>query len=138
MNLLAILAMPSKKFWIQTSGAENLEVNRFTVAVDLRRFCFHVTTMPPVLKDWLENLGCLLPLGFFGFCIAFVLHWVNTETGPARMLIIWQARLWNGQYFSTVTTVALFVPIVLGTWLISAMLRCGLKKFGIYSDTRQP
>ena len=88
--------------------------------------------MHPILKDWLQNLGCLVPLSFFGFCMALVLHWVNTETGPARALIIWQAQFLNGQHFPRLTMLVFVVPTVLGAWLVYLGCRRVLTRLGAY------
>ncbi|MEO0434307.1 MAG: hypothetical protein AAF151_21695 [Cyanobacteria bacterium J06656_5] len=88
--------------------------------------------MNPILKDWLQNLGCLLPLGFFGFCMALIGHWVSTETGPARALITWQAQFWNGQHFPRLTTAIFLVPTCLGAWLLFLACRRVLARAGVY------
>lgn len=88
--------------------------------------------MHPILKDWLQNLGCFLPLAFFGFCMAIITHWVTTETGPARALIIWQAKVLEGQH-STELTIAIFlIPAGLGAWLIASSCRRFFTKLGVY------
>ncbi|ESA35129.1 hypothetical protein N836_13485 [Leptolyngbya sp. Heron Island J] len=88
--------------------------------------------MHPILKDWLQNLGCLIPLGFFSFCMALIMHWVATETGPARMLIIWQARFLNGEYSSRFTMIAFVVPTLLCVWLVYIGCRRVLTRMGAY------
>ena len=88
--------------------------------------------MHPVLKDWLQNLGCLLPLGFLGFSMALIMHWVTTETGPARLIIIWQARFLEGQYFPRLTLVIFTVPTLLAAWLLAKSCRRILAKLGVY------
>ncbi|MBT9316021.1 hypothetical protein [Leptothoe spongobia] len=88
--------------------------------------------MNPVLKDWLQNLGCLLPLGFFGFCTAFIIHWVTTETGPARFIITWQAKFLEGQYSPKLTMAIFMVPTLLIAWLIAMSCRRVLKRLGVY------
>lgn len=88
--------------------------------------------MHPILKDWLQNLGCLLPIGFFGFCIAIVVHWVATETGPARALIIWQARLLEGHYSLRLTMAVFLLLALLGAWLLFIGCRRVLTRLGVY------
>lgn len=88
--------------------------------------------MHPILKDWLQNLGCLIPLGFFSFCMALITHWVNTETGPARIVIIWQARFLDGEYSSRLTMIACLVPTLLGVWLVYHGCRRVLTRIGVY------
>lgn len=88
--------------------------------------------MHPILKDWLQNLGCLLPIGFFGFCMAFIVHWVATETGPARVLIIWQAKLLEGQHSPRLTMAFFLLPTILGAWLLSIGCRRVLTRMGAY------
>lgn len=88
--------------------------------------------MHPVLKDWLQNLGCFLPLGFFGFCMAVIVHWVSTETGPARAIIIWQAKILEGQHSPRVTIAIFLIPALLGAWLISIACRRFFTKLGVY------
>ncbi len=89
-------------------------------------------TMHPILKDWLQNLGCLIPLGFFGFGMAFIMHWVSTETGPARIIIIWQARMLQGQYYPRITMIACLLPTVLCAWLVYVSCRRILTRLGAY------
>ena len=93
---------------------------------------YSFATMHPILKDWLQNLGCLLPLGFFGFCMAFITHWVNTETGPARLIISWQARILEGQYFEKLTLITFLVPTLFCAWLVYVSCRRVLTKMGAY------
>ncbi|NEP63222.1 MAG: hypothetical protein F6K31_41005 [Symploca sp. SIO2G7] len=88
--------------------------------------------MHPVLKDWLQNFGCLLPLGFFGFCMALIGRWITTETGPARAVIILQARLLKGQYSSRLTLVIFLVPTLLCAWLVFIGCRRILTRLGVY------
>ena len=88
--------------------------------------------MHPVLKDWLQNLGCLLPLGFLGFCMAVIVHWVSTETGPARFVITWQARILEGQYSPKITMAIFLVPALVLVWLITMGCRRVLTKLGVY------
>ncbi|NEZ60960.1 hypothetical protein D0962_30425 [Leptolyngbyaceae cyanobacterium CCMR0082] len=89
-------------------------------------------TMHPILKDWLQNLGCLVPLGFLGLCMAFITHWVSTETGPARIVIVWQARILEGQYFDKVTMAAFILPALIGAWLVYVSFRRFLTRLGVY------
>lgn len=88
--------------------------------------------MNPILKDWLQNLGCLLPLGFLGFCMALTGHWVSSETGPARVLISWQAHFWNGRHSSHLTTAMFLLPTFLGAWLVFVGCRRVLTGIGVY------
>lgn len=88
--------------------------------------------MHPVLKDWLQNLGCLLPLGFFSFCMALISHWVTTETGPARAVIILQARFLEGEYSRRLTLAIFLVPAFLCAWLFFIGCRRILTRLGAY------
>lgn len=88
--------------------------------------------MHPIVKDWLQNLGCLLPIGFFSFFMAITVHWVATETGPARMLIIWQARLLEGQHSPRLTMAVFLLLAVLGSWLFFVGCRRVLTRLGVY------
>lgn len=88
--------------------------------------------MHPILKDWLQNLGCLLPLGFFGFCMAFIVHWVTTETGPARWIITFQAKFLEGQYSAKLTMAIFTLPALLGAWLTFKVCRRVLTRLGAY------
>ena len=93
---------------------------------------YRVQTMHPILKDWLQNLGCLLPLGFFSFCVALIAHWVATETGPARALIVWQAKFLDGQHFPRFTMAVFIVPAIVGAWLVFISCRRVLRRLGAY------
>lgn len=89
--------------------------------------------MHPILKDWLQNLGCLIPLGFLGFCMAFVLHWVSTETGPARIIITWQVKVLQGQYSPKITMIVFLLPTLLCAWLVYVICRKTLTRLGVYN-----
>lgn len=88
--------------------------------------------MHPVLKDWLQNLGCLLPLGFFSFCTALIAHWVTTETGPARPVITLQAKILEGQHSPKLTMVIFMVPALILAWLMAKSCRRVLTRLGAY------
>lgn len=88
--------------------------------------------MHPILKDWLQNFGCFLPLGFFGFCMAIIVHWVSTETGPARILIILQAKILEGEHSSSFTIAIFAIPALIGAWLLSKAWRRIFSRFGVY------
>ncbi|NEQ55258.1 MAG: hypothetical protein F6K11_34910 [Leptolyngbya sp. SIO3F4] len=88
--------------------------------------------MHPVLKDWLQNLGCLLPLSFLGFCTAIIAHWVTTETGPARFIITLQAKLLEGQHSPKLTMAIFMVPALCLAWLMAISCRRFLTRLGAY------
>ncbi|MEM6255363.1 MAG: hypothetical protein AAF821_20810 [Cyanobacteria bacterium P01_D01_bin.156] len=64
--------------------------------------------------------------------MAVIIHWVSTETGPARSIIIWQAKVLEGQYSPRLTFIIFMIPTVIGAWLIAATCRHFFKKLGVY------
>ncbi|MGD1857274.1 MAG: hypothetical protein ACFB2W_23820 [Leptolyngbyaceae cyanobacterium] len=64
--------------------------------------------------------------------MALIAHWVTTETGPARLVITWQARILEGQHYSRLTTIIFLVPALLLAWLVSRGCRRVLTRLGAY------
>ncbi len=64
--------------------------------------------------------------------MAVIVHWVSTETGPARVIIIWQSKMLEGQHSPRITLAIFLIPVVLGTWAIAATCRHFFKKLGVY------
>lgn len=64
--------------------------------------------------------------------MAFIVHWVATETGPARIIIVLQAKFLEGQYFPKLTMAIFLLPTLLCVWSLYMGCRRILTRMGVY------
>ncbi|WP_215616499.1 hypothetical protein [Leptothoe kymatousa] len=64
--------------------------------------------------------------------MAVIVHWVSTETGPARILIILQSKILEGEHSANLTIAIFVIPALVGAWLISKAWRRFFRRFGVY------